>query len=157
MCQPRSWLSVRSLACASARSTNTPRGREFKRSECLAQARPAQRFNVVRALGFVDRHLLCHPGQGNVGLHAANLLDHDLGEIVVTRHRCGRSEQAIGADEIRTLADRLTREAHRLIIVAPDKLRISGDAVVDGGEWITWAQMQRMASGVGAFLPAPNV
>ena len=109
------------------------------------------------ALGLVHRHLACHPGKRDVGLHTANLLDHGRGEVVVTRHGGGRSEQAIGADEVSTLADRFACQPHRLIIVTPDKLRISRDAVVDSGEWIARAQTQRMTGGFGAFLPPPNV
>jgi hypothetical protein len=83
-------------------------------------------------------------GERDVGLHTANLLDNGRGEVVVTCHGGGRSEQAIGADEVSTLADRFARQPHRLIIVTPEKLRISRDAVVGSGEWIARAQTQRM-------------
>src|SRR6185295_6488624 len=102
MFQLRFWPSVRLLACASARLTNKLYRFECNRLE-LVQARPPQCFHIAFALGFVDRHLARHPGKSDVWLHTANLLDHGLGEIVITCHGGGRSKQAIGADEISTL------------------------------------------------------
>src|SRR6516164_6731478 len=108
MFQPRFWPSVQSVACEKDRSINALRKRACNRSE-LIKARPAQRSYIVLALGFVDRHLAFHPGQRDVGLHTANLLDHGLGKIVVARHGGRSSEQSIGADEISTLTDRFAR------------------------------------------------
>jgi hypothetical protein len=75
---------ARSLACVSGRLTNALCRRESRQFECLSEARPTQRFYIVLALSLVHRHLTCHPGKRDVGLHTANLLDHGRGEVVVT-------------------------------------------------------------------------
>ena len=79
----------------------------------------------------LDRHLACDPGERNVGLRAAKLLQRGLGDIFLSGHAGGGREHAVGADEIAALADALARKTHRLIVVAPDELRVGSDAVID--------------------------
>ena len=47
----------------------------------------------------------CDPGERNVGLRAAKLLQRDLGDIGLPGHAGGGGQHPVGADEIAALAD----------------------------------------------------
>ncbi len=93
----------------------------------------------------LDRHVLGDPGERDVGLGAPQRLQRDLRHIVFAGHAGGCRQYAMGADEVAALADALAREPHGFFVVAPDILRIGGDAIEDRGKRIARAQPQRTA------------
>ena len=105
----------------------------------------------------LDRHLAFDPGERNIGLRTAKLLQRGFGDIVLTGHASGGSEHPVGADEIAALPNAVAGKTHRLVVVAPDELGVGGDAVVNRRKRIARAQPQRAARGQVAFLPAPAI
>ena len=133
-------------------------GSEQETRPKLVQARAAEPFQIVLPVGFLlDRHLVCDPGERNIGLRAAKLLQRGCGDIVLAGHAGGGGEHSVGADEIAALTDALARQPHRLVVIASDELGVGGDAVVDRRKRIARAQPQRAARGRVAFLPAPAI
>ena len=60
----------------------------------------------------------------------------------------------MAADKIGALAHGLTRKLHRLVVVAADELRVSGDAVVDRQKRIARAQSSpRIRTAIPAARP----
>src|SRR4029077_14791330 len=109
----------------------------------LLQARATEAFQIVLPLGVqFDRHLPCDPGKRDIGLRAAKLLQRDTGDISMAGHARGGRQHSVGADEIAALSDALARKTHRLVVVAPAELCVSGDAVVDRRKRIAWTQPQ---------------
>src|SRR6478672_1198364 len=82
----------------------------------LLQSCPAETLQIVFPL-FVqlDRHLACNPGERNIGLRAAKLLQRGLGDVFLADHACGGSQHPVRADEIAALPDALARKTHRLV------------------------------------------
>jgi hypothetical protein len=71
-----------------------------------------------------------------LGLRPAQLLQRGRGDVGLSGHARGRREHAMAADEIAALADRLARQTHCLVVMAPDKLRVGRNPVKDRGERI---------------------
>jgi len=112
----------------------------------------------VLTLGFqLDRHFLRDPGQGDIGLGAAKLPERGCGNLGLAGHAGRRGQHPMRADKIGALADTLARQPHRLVVVASDELRISGDAMIDRQKRITRAQAQGAACRLSGFLPARTV
>jgi hypothetical protein len=61
------------------------------------------------------------------------------------------------ADEVAALPDALGCEAYRLIIIAPDKVRIGGDAAKNCREGVARAQSQRPLRRHAGLLPTTAV
>jgi hypothetical protein len=72
-------------------------------------------------------------------LHGAKLRQSRLRQIALPSHTCGRSQHAVSTDEIGALPNAFSGEAHRLVIIAANELRVRSDTAVDRGQWITWA------------------
>src|SRR5262249_31169413 len=108
------------------------------------KAGAAKTLQIVLAVGVLfDRHLACHPRERNIGLRAAQLLERRLGDRALPGHAGGSGEHPVRADEIAAQPDALAREAHRLVVIAPDELGVSSDSVVERRERIARAQTQR--------------
>ena len=75
-----------------------------------------------------DRHMAGEPAKGNIRLCPFKLEQCGFGQIVAARHAGGGSQYPMTADEVAALPDALGCEAYRLVIIAPDKVRIGGDA-----------------------------
>jgi hypothetical protein len=69
---------------------------------------------IRRHQGCADWHLVCDPGERNIRLDAAKLVECGRGDIVLFGHGGGR-QHAVGTDEIATLSDGLARKTHRLV------------------------------------------
>ncbi len=79
------------------------------------------------------------------------------GDIGFSGHAGGRREHPMGADEVAAVPDAFARQPNGLVVIAPDELRIGGDAAKHGGKRITRAQPQRAARGSTALFPAPGI
>src|SRR5437870_12300630 len=88
------------------------------RSYCrswLSQARPSKPFQIMRLVRLVlERQSAREPGERDVGLGAAKLLQRCLGSASVAFHAEGSGQHAVGTNKIGSLAQRFTREADRL-------------------------------------------
>ena len=132
--------------------------RQFDPGSKLIKPGAAEAFQIVLALGVQpDRHLAGDPGERNIGLRTAKLLQCGLGDIVAPRHAGGGRQHPVGADEIAAQPDALARKPHRLVVVAADVLGIGDDAVKNRRERIARAQPQRAARGQVGFFPAPAI
>ena len=89
------------------------------------------------------------PRERDVGLGAAELLQRGFGGVSAAGHAEGSGQHAVGADKIASLAQRFTREADRLRVIAADILAIGGDAAIDRGKGIARREFQRLARGAG--------
>jgi hypothetical protein len=115
-------------------------------------------FEVVLTFGFqLDRHFPRDPGQGDIGLGAAKFAERGCGDLGQARDAGRGGQHPMPADKIGALAHGLTRKLHRLVVVAADELRVSGDAIVDRQKRIARAQAQGAARRQSCFLPAPAV
>ena len=124
----------------------------------LIQPRAAKTLQIVLPIGLVhDGHLACDPGERNIGLRAAKLLQRGRGDIVLSGHAGGRREHPMGADEVAALPDAFARQSNGLVVIAPDELRVGGDAAKHGRKRIARAQPQRAPRGNAAFFPPPGI
>src|SRR6185437_12824758 len=124
----------------------------------LVQAGAAEAFQIVLPLGvLLDRHLLCDPGERNIGLGATQFTQCGLGDFVLSGHAGGSGQHSMCADKIAALAESLARKTHRLLVVPPDELSIGCDAVVNRRERIARTQSDRTAGGFVCLLPAPAI
>lgn len=115
-------------------------GRVVSNSRLSVQTRATKAFQIVLALGvLLDRHLSFDPCKRNVGLHAAKFLQRRLGHVLLLGHACGSRENSVGTNEIAALANAVAGEAHGLLVVAPDKLRVGSDATIKCRIRISWA------------------
>ena len=78
------------------------------------------------------------------------------GDIVLSSHAGGRREHPMGADEVAALPDAFARQSNGLVVIAPDELRVGGDAAKNRRKWIARAQPQRAPRGNAAFFPPPD-
>src|SRR5437773_2204368 len=100
------------------------------RKAALVQARAAEGFQIVLAVGVpLPRQLVCDPGQRDVGLRAAQLLQRSGCDLRLAGHAGGHRQYPVGAAEIAALTDRLARKSDSLLVVSSDKLRVGGDSV----------------------------
>src|SRR6266849_2600411 len=128
------------------------------RRAALVQARAAEGLQIMLAVGVqLPRQLVCDPGQRNVGLRAAQLLQRSGCDLGLAGHAGGHRQYPVGAGEIAALTDRLARKSDSLLVVSSDKLGVGGDPVVDCGRWIARAQSNGTLRGLVGFLPAPAV
>ena len=68
------------------------------------QSGTAKPLQIVLAVGILlDRHLAFDPGERNVGLRTAKLLQCGFGDSFLACHASGSSEHAVGADKIAAL------------------------------------------------------
>jgi hypothetical protein len=74
---------------------------DLKSALPLVQTPAAQSFQIMHAVDApLDRHLVCDPGERNIGLRPAKLQQCEFGNIILSGHaRCGR-QHPVGADEI---------------------------------------------------------
>ena len=84
----------------------------------------------------LDRHLVYDPGQRNIGLRAAKLLECGHGDLDLTGHTGGSGEDTVGAGVISAQADGDARQPHRLFVIVPDELGQRGRAVTKRRERI---------------------
>src|SRR5262249_53550438 len=103
------------------------------------------------------RHFTGYPGERDIGLSPAKLLQSRLCHTVVSGHRGGRSQDAMATDEVAALPQCLACKADRLVIVAAGELGIGGDAVIQCREGIARAEPQRPAYSKVSFLPASRI
>ncbi len=128
------------------------------RRSTLIQTRPTESFQIVFAIAVVsDRHVTDEPGDRNIGLRPFKLEQGGFGHIVAARHAGGRGQYPMTADEVAALPDALGCEADRLVIIAPDKVRIGGDAAKNRREGVARAQSQRPLRRHAGLLPATAV
>ena len=86
----------------------------------LFQPGAAKAFQIMLAVGVeLPGQLGRDPGQRNIGLRAAQLLERGLRDLDLAGHAGGDRQHAIGAGEIAALADRLARKRDRFVIVPP--------------------------------------
>ena len=124
----------------------------------LIQPRAAKTLQIVLPFGLMhDRHLACDPGERNIGLRAAKLLQGGRGDIVLSGHAGGRREHPMGADEVAALPEAFARQSNGLLVIAPDELRVGGDAAKNRRKRIARAQPQRAPRGNAAFFPPPGI
>src|SRR6195256_5366008 len=155
---PQPWFSPPSRSFFSLRASDQMVHGIAAAAPILVQARAAEGFQIVLPVGVpLDRHLACDPGERNIGLRAAKLLQCDLGDIVLSGHARSGRQYPVGADEIAALSDALARKTHSLVVVAPDELGIGGDAVIDRRERIARTQPQRTARGQVGLFPTPAI
>ena len=67
----------------------------------------------------LDRHVMTDPGQRNVGLRSAKILERCSGILGPACHSRGRGEHAVRADEIDALAQALPR-ALKTVGISPN-------------------------------------
>ena len=101
-----------------------------------------------------NRHLIRDPAKRDIGLRAAQLLKRSRSDIGMSGHAGGGGEHSMRADKIAALAYGFTRQPHRLGIIAPNELRIGGNAGKNRREWVTRAQAQGTAGRPVGLLPA---
>jgi hypothetical protein len=112
----------------------------------------------VLAVGvLLDRHLVFDPGERNIGLRAAKLLQCGLGDVVLPGQASGGSEHAVGADEITALPNSIVGKSHCLVVVPTEELRVGSDAAVHRRKRIARAQPQRATRSDIAFFPPPTI
>src|ERR1700722_16118050 len=76
----------------------------------LAQAGAAETFQVALSVRvMLDRYLVHDPGERNVGLRAAKLLERGHRDLDLTGHAGGSGEHAVGAGVIPAQANRGAR------------------------------------------------
>src|SRR5712664_2189504 len=127
--------------CTSERQAPDPQDGRRVAKATLVQARAAKGFQIVLAVGVqLPRQLVFDPGQRDVGLRAAQLLQRSGCDLGLAGHAGGHRQYPVGAGEIAALTDRLARKSDSLLVVSSDKLRVSGDAVVDRGRGVARAQ-----------------
>src|SRR5712672_2454266 len=92
------------------------------RKATLVQARAAEGFQIMLAVGVqLPRQLICDPGQRDIGLRAAQLLQGSGCDLGLARHAGGHRQYPVGATEIAALTDRLARQSHSLLVVSSDE------------------------------------
>src|SRR6266571_1648118 len=102
------------------------------RKAMLVQARAAEGFQIVLAVGVqLPWQLVCDPGQRDVGLRAAQLLQRSGCNLGLPGLAGGHRQYPVGAAEIAALTDRLARKGHSLVVVSSDKLGVGGHSVID--------------------------
>src|SRR4029079_329085 len=112
----------------------SPRG--YCRSQ-LSQAGAPKPFQIMRPVRLVlERQSGREPRERDVGLGAAELWQRGFGGVSAAGHAEGSGQHAVGADKIASLAQRFTREADPLRVIAADILAIGGDAAIDRGKGI---------------------
>jgi hypothetical protein len=97
------------------------------------------------------------PAKGNIGLRPYQLTQGGFGQIIAARHAGGRGQNPMTANEVAALPDGLACEARRLVLIAPDKVRIGGDAAKNCREGVARAQSQRPLRRHAGLLPATAV
>ena len=131
------WTTFWSSQARASHSPPLAIGRHQHLRQQLFQACAAEAFQIVLTFGVqFDRHLVCDPGERNIGLHPAQFLERGRGDLGLSGQAGGRGEHAVGADEIAAFPDTLARKTHCLVVVAPDELGIGGDAVINRRERI---------------------
>ena len=124
----------------------------------LIQTGSTKALQIVLSLGVQPhRHFRGDPRQRNIGLGAAKFLQRGRGDRAQTGHASRSGEDPVRADEIGTFADALSRQPHRLIVIASDELPVGGDAMIDRRKRVARAQPQRATRGRDAFLPTPAI
>ena len=84
----------------------------------LVQTCSAKAFQIVIQFAAVhDRHLVRDPGERDIGLRAAKLLERFRSNLGMPGHTGGGGEHLVGADEITTVTDGFARKPHRLGVV----------------------------------------
>ena len=78
-------------------------------------------------------------------------------DIVLTGHARGGRQHPMGADEVDALPEAFARQSNGLVVVAPDELRVGGDAAKNRRKRIARAQPQRAPRGNAAFFPPPGI
>src|SRR5206468_4545558 len=98
------------------------------RSYCrswLSQARAPKPFQIMRLVRLVlERQSGREPGERDVGLGAAELLQRGFGGVSAAGHAEGGRQHAVGADKIASLPQRFARQADRLRVIFADILAI---------------------------------
>ena len=103
----------------------------------------AEAFEIELAVTVLfDWHLLCHPGERDIGLGAAQLVQGGGGGFGLARHRGGGGEDAVDANKVAALPEAFARQPHRFIVIASDEMCVGGDAAIDRGAGIARAQSQ---------------
>ena len=76
----------------------------------LIQARAAEGSQIVFPVRFLlDRHLAREPGERNIGLRAAQLLQRKLCDLILSGHGGRGGEYPVATDKIAALTDSLAR------------------------------------------------
>src|ERR1700733_14076986 len=110
------------------------------------------------AIGVVsDRHMAGEPAKGNIRRRPFKLEKCGFGQIVAARQAGGGSQYPMTADEVAALPDALGCEPDRLVIIAPDKVRIGGDAAKNRREGAARAQSPGPLRRHAGLLPATAV
>ena len=104
-----------------------------------------------------DRHMADEPGDGNIGLRPSEFEQRGFGQIVSARHAGGGGQNPVTANEVAALPDTFACKAYRLVIVAPDKVGVSGDTAKNCRERIARAQSHRSLRRHASLLPATAV
>ena len=77
----------------------------------LVQPGSAESFQIVLAVGVLPhRQIFCDPGERDIGLRAAQLLERSRGDIMLSGHAGGGGQHTMPADEIVARPDRFVRE-----------------------------------------------
>src|ERR1700753_2674960 len=98
----------------------------------LIQPCAAKALQVMIAIGGVaPRHLVGDPGQRDVRLCAAKLLQCKRRNLGLSGHPCRSPQHPQRPDEIAALPNRFTRKLYRFLVVAAAEPGISGDTVIN--------------------------
>src|SRR6185437_7155156 len=99
----------------------------------LTQARAAEGLQIILPIGvLLDGQLACDPGERNIGLHAAKLLECGRGYLGSSGHAGGGGEHAMGTGKVATLPNAFLSELDGLVVVMADELNVGRDSVIDG-------------------------
>src|ERR1700722_4062853 len=97
-----------STTIKTTRMTNSDIRSDFHQDPGLGQARATKALQIVLPVGvLLDRHLVRDPGERNIGLSAAQFLERGRGDRGLSCHAGGGGQDAVGADKIAALANRL--------------------------------------------------
>ena len=75
--------------------------------------------------------LRCDPGERDIGLGPAQLLQRSPGEFDLSGHPGRDRQHPVGAGKIAALSRRLARKCNCLLIVLPDELCVGSNAMID--------------------------
>ena len=87
----------------------------------------------------LDRYVIPDPGERNVGLRAAKLLQRGRGDLGRRRHAGGGGQHPMGAGEIAAKTNGGARQLDRLLVIASDVLGEAGRAIIERQERIARA------------------
>src|SRR3954469_20357978 len=96
----------------------------------------------------LERHFFDDPGERNVRLRAAYLLQRGCGQAHPSRHCRSDGEEAVASHVIATKANGRARKTDGLIIVAANELGVGSNAIIKRRERVAWAHAQSAAGGL---------